>query len=415
MSTMSTTVTTATSTAPDTPSGYAPPMTPPVITDAQRRARLGRRHLLQPAGRAATVEQVADAVVGLHATDAATVYLSACARLAEPSAAEVERALYQDVTLVKLLSMRRTIFAVTEEFAPYVSSSTARAIAMKERATLVKHLLAHAEGWDEARLAATERAVLAALAARGEATTAELSKDVPALRETMLMSAGKAYEGRQSVGSRLLRLLASDGHVRRCRPRGSWLSSSYPWALVPQWPDVPAREAKAEVVRRWLARYAPATEADVKWWTGWTLGDTRKALADLAVAEVRLEDGTSALVLPGDVESAEPEQQSWAALLPALDPTVMGWRGRDWYLRPEDVPALFDRAGNAGPTVWWNGRVVGGWAQRADGELVWRLFSEPGAEARAAIGVEAERLAGWLGEVRVTPRFRTPLERELVS
>ncbi|WP_035841382.1 winged helix DNA-binding domain-containing protein [Kitasatospora azatica] len=390
-------------------------MTPPVITDAQRRARLGRRHLLQPAGRAATVEQVADAVVGLHATDAATVYLSACARLAEPSAAEVERALYQDVTLVKLLSMRRTIFAVTEEFAPYVSSSTARAIAMKERATLVKHLLAHAEGWDEARLAATERAVLAALAARGEATTAELSKDVPALRETMLMSAGKAYEGRQSVGSRLLRLLASDGHVRRCRPRGSWLSSSYPWALVPQWPDVPAREAKAEVVRRWLARYAPATEADVKWWTGWTLGDTRKALADLAVAEVRLEDGTSALVLPGDVESAEPEQQSWAALLPALDPTVMGWRGRDWYLRPEDVPALFDRAGNAGPTVWWNGRVVGGWAQRADGELVWRLFSEPGAEARAAIGVEAERLAGWLGEVRVTPRFRTPLERELVS
>ncbi|MDH6118406.1 winged helix DNA-binding domain-containing protein [Kitasatospora sp. GAS204B] len=391
----------------------------PFLGDEERRARLAHRQLLAPAHRAATVEQVADAVVGLHATDAATVYLSACTRLTEPSAAAVDRALYEEVTLVKLLSMRRTIFAVTEDCAPYVSSSSARAIAVKERATLVKHLREGADGWDEARLAATERAVLAALAARGAATTAELAVDVPALSETILMAPGKPYEARQSVGSRLLRLLASDGHVRRCRPRGSWVSSSYPWALVPQWPDVPVREAKAEVVRRWLARYGPATVEDVKWWTGWTLGDTRKALADVGAVQVQLAGGPG-LVLPGD---EEPESGStgepWAALLPALDPTVLGWRGRDWYLEPELVPALFDRTGNAGPTVWWNGRVVGGWAQRSDGELVWRLLAGiGGSEARTAeraIAAEAERLAGWLGEVRVTPRFRTPLERELTG
>ncbi|MBD0671252.1 winged helix DNA-binding domain-containing protein [Streptomyces sp. CBMA156] len=388
-------------------------MSVPVIGDEERRARLGRRQSLAPSVRAARVEDVADAVVGLHATDAATVYLSACARLAEPSAAEVDRALYEDVSLVKLLSMRRTIFAVTEGLAPYVSSAAARAIAAKERATLLKHLRDHAEGWDEARLAETEREVLAALARRGEATTRELSEDVPQLRETMLMSAGKAYEARQSVGSRLLRLLASDGHVRRCRPRGSWLSSSYPWALVPQWPEVPVREARAEVVRRWLAAYGPATVEDVKWWTGWTLRDVRGALADLGARDVALAGGAAALVLPGD-EGPVAEPEPWAALLPALDPAVMGWRGRDWYLRPEDVPALFDRAGNAGPTVWWCGEVVGGWAQRADGELVWRLFRDVGAQAEGAVAAEARRLAGWLGEVRVTPRFRTPLERELV-
>lgn len=386
----------------------------PSVGDDQRRARLARRHLLLPARRAARVEEVADALVGLHATDAATVYLSACARLARPSAAEVERALYEDVTLVKLLSMRRTLFAVTEDCAPYVSSSTARAIAVKERATLLKHLAEHAEGWDGQRLAATEREVLAALERLGEATTAELAAEVPALRETMVMSAGKAYEARQSVGSRLLRLLASDGHVRRCRPRGSWLSSSYPWALVPQWPDLPVREAKAEVVRRWLAAFGPATVEDVKWWTGWTLGDTRRALADVAAVEVALDGGGRGLLLPDDTAD-EPAPEPWAALLPGLDPTVMGWRGRDWYLRPQDVPALFDRAGNAGPTVWWNGRVVGGWAQRADGEVVWRLFGDEGGEAVAAVAAEAERLAAWLGEVRVTPRFRTPLERELVG
>ncbi|MFJ9845689.1 winged helix DNA-binding domain-containing protein [Kitasatospora sp. NPDC101155] len=386
----------------------------PVIGDAERRARLGRRQLLAPSVRAARVEDVADAVVGLHATDAATVYLSACARLADPSAAEVDRALYEDVSLVKLLSMRRTIFAVTEGFAPYVSSAAARAIALKERATLLKHLRDHAEGWDEARLAEAEREVLAALGRRGEATTRQLGDDVPQLRETMLMSAGKPYEARQSVGSRLLRLLASDGHVRRCRPRGSWLSSSYPWALVPQWREVPVREAKAEVVRRWLAAYGPATVEDVKWWTGWTLGEVRRALVDVGARDVALVDGSAALVLVGD-EAPVSAPEPWAALLPALDPAVMGWRGRDWYLRPEDVPALFDRAGNAGPTVWWCGEVVGGWAQRADGEVVWRLFRDVGAQAGRAVAAEAERLAGWLGEVRVTPRFRTGLERELVA
>ncbi|MFB8171029.1 winged helix DNA-binding domain-containing protein [Kitasatospora purpeofusca] len=389
------------------------------VGDGQRRARLGLRQLLAPAERVARVEESADAVVGLHASDPATVYLSACARLREPSAGEVERALYEDVSLVKLLSMRRTLFAVTEEFAPYVSAAAARPIAVKERATLLKHLGEFAEGWSEARLAETERAVLAVLAARGEATTAELGAEVPALRETMLMAVGKPYEAKQSVGSRLLRLLASDGHVRRSRPRGSWLSSSYPWAPVAQWPELPAREAKAEVVRRWLARYGPGTVEDVKWWTGWTLGDVRRALADVGAVEVALSGGAAGgsaagLVLPGD-EAPVAEPEPWAALLPGLDPAVMGWRGRDWYLRPEDVPALFDRAGNAGPTVWWCGRVVGGWAQRADGEVVWRLFEDVGAEAVAAVGAEAERLVGWLGEVRVTPRFRTPLERELVA
>ncbi|MEV4872911.1 winged helix DNA-binding domain-containing protein [Streptomyces syringium] len=382
------------------------------ISDEQRRARLGRRHLLASGHRATTVEDVADALVALHATDAATVYLSACARLAEPSTAEVERGLYEDVTLIKLLSMRRTLFAVSRECAPYVGSSTARAIAVKERAAFVKFLRDGTDGgWDEERLARTEAEVLEALGARGEATTAELAKDVPALKETIVVSPGKPYEGRQSVGSRLLRLLASDGHVRRARPRGSWTSSLYPYARVPQLPEIDVREAKAEVARRWLAAYGPATEADLKWWTGWTLGDTRRALADVGVTGVGLAHGAG-LVLPDDLDD-EPATAPWVALLPGLDPTSMGWRGRDWYLSPDHVPALFDRAGNVGPTVWSDGRVVGGWAQRADGEVVWRPLADVGREAAAAIDAEAARLAAWLGGVRVTPRFRTPLEREL--
>ena len=77
--------------------------------------------------------------------------------------------------------------------------------------------------------------------------------------------------------------------------------------------------------------------------------------------------------------------------------------------------SLFDRNGNAGPTVWWGGRVVGGWAQRTSGEIVHRLLEDVGAEADAAVAAEAASLGDWLGDVRITPRFRTPLERELVA
>jgi hypothetical protein len=102
------------------------------------------------------------------------------------------------------------------------------------------------------------------------------------------------------------------------------------------------------------------------------------------------------------------------ALLPALDPTAMGWAGRAWYLG-EHGPALFDRSGNVGPTVWSDGRIVGGWAQRKDGEVVVRLLEDIGSQAVAAVEVEAERLTEQLGDTRITPRFRTPLERELVA
>jgi hypothetical protein len=184
----------------------------------------------------------------------------------------------------------------------------------------------------------------------------------------------------------------------------AWLPDGLPeWSL---------QDAQTELVRRWLAGFGPATIADVKWWTGLPMGQVRKAVAAAGAVEVDL-DGVGGLVLPDDLDPV-PAPEPWAALLPALDPTTMGWAGRDFYLGPHRA-ALFDRNGNAGPTVWWDGRVVGGWAQRRSGEIVLRLLEDPGAEATAAVEADAGRLADWLGPVRVTPRFRTPLERELVA
>ena len=84
---------------------------------------------------------------------------------------------------------------------------------------------------------------------------------------------------------------------------------------------------------------------------------------------VSLDGGGAGWVLPGDDEAA-PDAEPWAALLPVLDPTTMGWRDRDWYLDPADTPYLFDSNGNGGTTAWWNGRIVGCWVQDAEGRVV---------------------------------------------
>ncbi|MBT2228862.1 winged helix DNA-binding domain-containing protein [Nonomuraea sp. NEAU-A123] len=379
------------------------------ISVAQRRARLGVRHRL--ARRTASVAEAAASVVALHGTDPATVFLSAGARLESPGPEPVERALYEDRTLVRMTGMRRTVFAVPVELVPVVHHSSALAVAKQERKKLLR-FLAEGGGWDEAWVGEVEASVLRLLAESGEATAAELGALEPRLRQQVRVAVGKPYEATQGVSTRLLGLMAMEGRlVRRGRPSGTWISGQVRWGVAPEMAELTVQEAQAELVRRWLAAFGPGTEGDVKWWTGWTLGDVRRALGSIGAVTVELDEGVG-YVLPDDLDPV-PAPPPWAALLPALDPTPMGWQGRDWYLPQAHRSELFDRSGNVGPTVWWDGEVVGGWAQRGDGEIVWRLLSDVGADARSSIETEVMGLASWLAGVKVTPRFRTPLEREL--
>ncbi|MFD5066544.1 winged helix DNA-binding domain-containing protein [Streptomyces sp. NPDC058369] len=384
------------------------------ISDEQRRVRIGRRHLLAPEARASSPVAVADALVALHATDAATVFLSACARLAEPSIDAVEHCLYEDVSLVRMLSMRNTLFVVSDEMAPRVEAANARAVAAKERRNLLKHLRDDGNGLDEHWLDEAERSALAFLEESGPVSGSELAAGVAALRTKITLFPGKKQEAVQGVATRVIRVLAAEGRIRRDRPRGSWTSSQFRWALARPRPVEETAPAQAELALHWLRAYGPGTEGDLKWWTGWGAREVRTALAAVGAVEVRLDDGAAAWVAPGDTEP-EPAPAPWAALLPALDPSGMGWADRGFHLPAEHRAALFDRSGNIGPTVWWNGRIVGGWAQRANGELAWRLLTDPGKEASSAIEAELSRLTAWVGGARITPRFRTPLERELTA
>jgi len=295
-----------------------------------------------------------------------------------------------------------------------------KALAAGERRRLVRMLEGQgvADGDAAAWLTDVRDRTAAAIETRGAATAAELTRDVPELGRKLTFGEGKRWAATVGVSTRVLYLLATDARIVRTRPVGTWISGQYRWASTTAWlgaelHQLDPRAARAALTRRWLGAFGPGTTTDVKWWGGWTVAQTAAALADVGAVEVGLRSGGTGWVLPEDVAAVR-APRSWIALLPGLDPTVMGWKERDWYLGTH-AAALFDRNGNAGPTVWCDGRVVGGWAVVAPGEVAFRLLEDVGTEAARAIEAEAAALAAWFGDVKVTPRFRTPLERELVG
>lgn len=383
----------------------------------ERRARLVRRHRLSPGDRTGDVLEAARSVVVLHSTDPVTVFLSVQARTSDVLQTDIERELYVERSLVRILGMRRTLFVVPRELVPVVYAACTRTIAARERRRL-EQMIADSEiaaRRPAAWLTRASTVALSALEARGEGFTSDLTKAVPILAKRLRVGAGTKFETTQSAGARVLPQLAMEGWVVRGRPRGTWANGQYRWVATTAWlGDAVAlldpATAQAELLRHWLAAFGPATETDVRWWTGWTAREARAALAAVPHATVDL-DGATGLVLADDLDRTE-RPEPGAALLPALDPTTMGWKERGWYLGPH-APVLFDSTGNGGPTVWWDGRIVGGWAQRPDGEIVYRLLEDVGSDAKAAIGVEAVRLQEWIGEVRFSPAFLPPFQRDL--
>ncbi len=384
------------------------------IDTAERRARLGLRHgLTAPM---ATSEEAAEAMVGLHSSDPATVYLSARARVARFRREGLEDALYDERSLVRMLGMRGTLFVTTPGLAAVIDAACTKALVPPERRRVIRMLEEQGVTRDGAAwVRRVSRATLATLHEHGELTGAQIAKLVPDLGVRLTFGSG-TWAASVGMSTSILFLLATDGSIVRGRPRGTWVSGQYRWVPTDTWlgaplPVIPTAEASAELLRRWLFAFGPATTTDIRWWTGWTQATLRTALQAVDVEQVALEDGAAALVLADDVGKVR-SRKRWVALLPGLDPTTMGWKERDWYLGPHGS-LLFDRNGNAGPTVWADGRVVGGWGQRADASVVVRLLERVDAATKGRIETERARLERWLDGARVTARFRTPLEKEI--
>ncbi|MFT4294452.1 MAG: winged helix DNA-binding domain-containing protein [Micropruina sp.] len=382
--------------------------------DSARRARLARRHALHPDHRLDDPTQVARALGALHATEPPTVHLGVAARMHDPEVAVVERALYGERTLVKQLAMRRTLFAFPVEALPAVWGSASERVAVQQRAQLIRELERHGVTEDGARWVDRARAaVLDRLAGGVELSARQLREELPELHGLMRGAPGSRW-GVADVhfAPRLLTLLGAEHSIVRATNDGHWRTSRPRWTRTDSWLDAVPEPLSpdagyAALVRSWLAGFGPGTEADLVWWLGATKTAVRAALAAVEAVPVTLDSGATGYLLPGDDLVDEEPGRRWAALLPTLDPTVMGWRERDFYLAPELVPHLFDSNGNGGTTAWIDGRVVGCWVQDEHA----RVLVLPCAPLRTAdrdlLEAEAERLTAFLDGVVISNIYKS--------
>lgn len=392
-------------------------MTRPLIDDATRRRRLVVRHRLTTDRRTDDVEEITRSLVCLHSSDPATVFLSAMVRMRTPSVEAVEDAIYGRRVLVRHHAMRRTLFVFPLDTAAEAHWSTTADIAEQEERRLARVLeVAGVADDGTAWIGAGREEVLDEIRRRGTATTREIGAALPEIAHRFVVQGTTL-----STHSRLLLVLGFEGRIVRNRPLGSWIGSQYRWSTMDMsYPGVvdhddpaDADASAATLVDRYLWSFGPVTTNDVAWWTGWGKTRAMAALERAGAVAVDLEIGEGWMAA-GDVPTAPSGVDGPnVSFLPGLDATVMGWKDRGFYLDPGMVEYLFDRNGNAGPTIWLDGAIVGGWVQRADGSIATELLDTSARTCRRLIDEEAARVVGMYGQTRHRVRFAGPIHRAL--
>ena len=384
------------------------------ISAEERRARLADRHRLLLRTRTDDLPQIADDLVALHSSDPVSVFLSAMARMVHPSVEAVEEALYTDRSLIRHHGMRRTLWVATPPVVRLMHAAATRDLLATERRRTGQLLAASGVADPELWLAEAEEQVLADLRRHGPSTAREIGQ-----RSTPCASGCISHRARRTPrcsrptpGSS-----TSSALLARCYEAGPAAGSTAPTDTSTRSPGSPVgseistrRQAAGELAGRWLQRFGPATTIDLQWWMGWTIRRTKQALVDCGAVEAELDSGPGWLAADAAPHAGRAVDSGAAR----TGSTIMGWKQRDWYL-PDTSREVFDSAGNGGPSLWVDGRVVGAWAQTKDGTIHTHYFERVAAARRREISQRIEDLKSWIGDTRFTARFPGDIHARLLG
>jgi hypothetical protein len=203
------------------------------------------------------------------------------------------------------------------------------------------------------------------------------------------------------VPDQLLRLAGTAGVYAYGWPHGSRQTLMAPdiWLGEPLGGDV--AEARIELARRFLHAYGPASPRHLAAWTGVSVGDARDRFASVGheLVEVRL-DGAPTMVLAADLDAiVDPPLASGARLLPAGDP-FLAQRDRATLLPDKAHQRAVWRPSGSPGLALVAGRPVGLWRARKAGERLCVTvdpFTSLGERKRAAIDHAASFVAPFRG------------------
>jgi uncharacterized protein YcaQ len=353
-----------------------------------------RRHHLHERAPAGSMLRVADELCGVHAQVMSSAELTLWARVEDLAPDAVQKALWEDRTLVKTWAMRGTLHLLPGGDYGLWQSALSTGYKRFTRPSWSK-----AAGVQPEELAQLIETVRQAL--DGEPLTRE------ELADAAVRTSGSRHLGdklRESWGSMLkpaavrgaLCFAPSDGQKVRFTQPDAWLADHGPR------PD--PHEAEVEVARRYLAVHGPATREDLGRWWGVQPAPAGRLLAELgdAVTQVSVE-GTPMWMQAADAaDAAEAPAVGSVRLLPGFDQYVIAATRHVEQLLPGDFrPLVYRPQGWISPVLCVNGRLEGVWRHERKGkrlEVEIRPFTgRTTKRVRAAAEAEAERLAEFMG------------------
>ena len=383
----------------DAPAAGAPAAVARLSWEQVCARRLRRQGLDAPWPDAGPAD-VAGALGGVHAQVMAAAEVSVCIRLAGAGRDAVRDALWRERTLVKTRGPRGTVHLLASVDLPLWTGALGAVSAAGGQAP--------GAGLTRAQADAVVAAIGDALEDAADLTADELTAAI--VRRTGAWAAEPAMDAFQGKWPRWMGAMhaASNAGAMCFGPnRGRRVTFTSPRRWLPGFRPEPGEAAVAEVLRRYLRAFGPATPAHFARWLAappkWasalfaSLGDT------LQPVDVEGEPGW---VVAGDTE-APPDPPRGVRLLPYFDAYAVGCFPRE-RLFPGRAYARALARGQAGnyPVLLIDGVVAGVWHQRRAGKTI-EFTVEPFGRLSAAQGRELEdqvqRVGGLLeGTPRLT-------------
>jgi winged helix DNA-binding protein len=308
---------------------------------------------------------VAERLLAVQAQDPRGYRLAVRSRTAGLTAADVDRALTDDRSLVVTWLNRGTLHLVRTEDYPWLQALTAPTSMTSNARRL---------GQEGVPPDAAERGVAAverALADEGPLTRDQLRDRVAA--------AGVRTERQALVH---LLMLAS---LRGLIVRGPVVGKRHAFVLVRDWlgsqPRVDRDRAQAELARRYLAGHGPADDRDLARWAGLPLRDARAGLQAIGDELDHRSDGLVDLAGRPPAAPLPPPR-----LLGPFDPVLLGWRSREPLVGAAD--RLVTVNGIFRPFALVRGRAAAIWSLK-DGRVAIEPFRQLTRAEAAALEVDA--------------------------
>jgi hypothetical protein len=317
-------------------------------------------------------EAVAERLLAVQGQDPRGARLAVRARTEGVTAADVDRALTEDRSLLITWLNRGTLHLVRGEDYPWLHLLTAPTHFASCKRRLRQEGLSEGDG--ERALALIEKT----LADEGPLG----GKDLRARLE----AAGVRTDGQIFI--HLMFLAAARGVL----VRGPMVGKQHAYVLVRDWLGEPKpvdrEKAVVELARRYLAGHGPADDRDLARWAGLPLRDARAGLEAIAGELEQRDDGLVELKKRPATGPMPPPR-----LLGAFDPLLLGWTSREEVVGPHKMLVTIN--GIFRPFALVDGRAVATW-RLSGGKLTIERLGKVGKRDAAALEEEAERVLAFL-------------------